>query len=349
MAARPPLPAGAADSLTLAIVTSSTAPLLLLDGDLTIVAASHSFCDAFDLEPDSVAGVRLADLGQGEWDMPKLASLLNATLSWQADVPAYELDLLRDGQEPRHLVLNARKLNYADTGNARLLLTINDVTDNRRAEKSKDDRLLTKAVMLRELQHRVANSLQIIASVLMQSARNVQSEETRTHLNAAHHRVLSVGAMQQHLMPGGKGAVELRSYFTQLCQSLAASMIPDPDLVTLTVDADQSWLDAEDAVSLGLIVTELTINALKHAFPGGRSGDIVVEYRVGSGAGTLSVSDNGVGMVIGMRGSKPGLGTSIVEALVRQLGGDLVVSDNAPGTRVTMVNHREQLQAPVAA
>jgi two-component sensor histidine kinase len=161
--------------------------------------------------------------------------------------------------------------------------------------------------------------------------------------------VLSVGSMHQQLLPGGQGAVELRAYFTQLCQSLAASMIPDPKLVTLTVKADEAWLDAEDSVSLGLIVTELTINALKHAFPGGRGGDIVVEYRIGSGVGTLSVSDNGVGMLVGMKGSKPGLGTSIVDALVHQLRGELTVSDNAPGTRVTVVNRSAQLQAPVAA
>lgn len=112
MAARPPLPAGAADSLTLAVVSLSNAPLLLLDGDLTIVAASQSFCQAFGLEPAAVAGARLSDLGQGEWNMPRLASLLNATLSWQAEVPSYDLDLVREGQPTRQLVLNARKLTY---------------------------------------------------------------------------------------------------------------------------------------------------------------------------------------------------------------------------------------------
>jgi two-component sensor histidine kinase len=349
MAARPALPAGAADSLTLAIVTSSISPMLLLDGDLTVIAASQSFCEAFSLEATAVAGRRVSDLGAGEWDMPKLGSLLNATLSWHAEVEAYELDLVREGQPTLHLVLNARKLEYADTGNARLLLTVADVTESRRIEKSKDDQLRTKAVMLDELQHRVANSLQIIASVLLQSARNVQSEETRTHLNAAHNRVMSVGAMQQHLMSGGRRAVELRAYFRQLCESLSASMIPDPALISLTVEADETWLDAEDAVSLGLIVTELTINALKHAFPDGRQGAIIVAYRVGPGVGTLSVADNGVGMQAGLKGSKPGLGSSIVEALAKQLGGEIALSDNGPGTRVTLVSRRAQLSAPVAA
>ena len=74
-----------------------------------------------------------------------------------------------------------------------------DVTDARIAEKLKDDLLKEKAVLLQELQHRVANSLQIIASVLMQSARRVQSDEARTHLQQAHQRVMSVASLQHHL------------------------------------------------------------------------------------------------------------------------------------------------------
>ncbi len=348
MAAHIPLAAGAADSLTMAVISASHTPLLLLDGELNVLAASRSFCQAFGLEQGAVAGARLSELGDGEWDMPRLGSLLNATLSWQAQVEAYEIDLVRE-DSTRKLELNAQKLVYADSSNARLLLAITDVTETRRNEKSKDDRLHAKAVMLQEMQHRVANSLQIIASVLIQSARNVTSEETRTHLKDAHHRVMSIGAMQQQLTPTGQGSVELSAYFTQLCASIAASMIRDPTAIVLTVQADKTWLDAEDAVSLGLIVTELTINALKHAFPEGRSGEIKVEYRLKKGAGTLTVSDNGVGMSAGLKSSKPGLGTSIVEALTKQLGGKIEISDNEPGTVVTVVNNRPPMASPIAA
>ena len=81
----------------------------------------------------------------------------------------------------------------------RLLLAVSDVTDARLAEKLKDDLLREKAILFQELQHRVANSLQIIASVLMQSARRMQSAETTSHLYDAHSRVMSVAALQQQL------------------------------------------------------------------------------------------------------------------------------------------------------
>ena len=83
---------------------------------------------------------------------------------------------------------------------------------------------------------------------------------------------------------------------------------------------------AEASVSLGLIVTELVINALKHAFPRHRKGKICVDYRSDGRAWTLSVRDTGIGMPEDAADAKPGLGTGIVEALARQLGATVEVA-----------------------
>ena len=118
------------------------------------------------------------------------------------------------------------------------------------------------------MQHRVANSLQLIASILLLKARTVQSEETRLHLQDAHQRVMSVAAVQQHLHISGRAdVIELKPYLTKLCETLAASMIGGSRPISLTVSAEGSAAHPVQAVSIGLIVTELVINALKHAFP----------------------------------------------------------------------------------
>ena len=143
-----------------------------------------------------------------------------------------------------------------------------DVTSSRLADKLKDDLVQKNQILLQELQHRVANSLQIIASVPMQSARKVQSEETRTHLHDAHHRVMSIATLQKQLAIGSSDHVALDQYFKDLCASIGASMIDDLERVTLISNADTTVTSANVSVSLGLIVTELVINALKHAFPG---------------------------------------------------------------------------------
>jgi len=322
----------------MAVIASSRAPLLLLDNDLTVVAASHSFCSAFGCDPETIKSQKLGRIGAGEWDIPKIHSLLRSTLAGNAPIDAYEMDLVRPGQSPAHLVLNALKLDYGDLDRPRVLLTITDVTAALLAAKLKDDMLQEKKVLLQELQHRVANSLQIIASVLMQSARRVQSEETRIQLHNAHHRVMSIATLQKQLAVTSSDKVELRKYLKDLCGSIGASMIDDEDRVALTATADDTVTSANVSVSLGLIVTELVINAIKHAFPGRtQKGTIKVDYLAAKNGWTLSVGDNGIGLKAGAA-VKPGLGTGIVAALSKQLEATVERTDQGPGTKVSIVH-----------
>jgi two-component sensor histidine kinase len=324
---------------TLAVISSSNEPLLFLASDLKVIAASASFCRAFQIEPASIPGRQLSKLGAGEWATPQLTSLLKATASGSAQIEAYEFELARKGQPKRCLLLNAHKL--ADgSDHVRLLLAITDITDARAETRKKDDLIREKAILLQEVQHRVANSLQIIASVLMQSARKVQSEEARGYLRDAHHRVMSIAAVQRHLAQSSLDDVQLRPYFIQLCESLGASMIQDPARLSISVTVDDSVVSPNVSVSLGLIITELVINALKHAFPHHRSGLIVIDFRSRGKDWALSVKDNGIGMPTGEEKAKPGLGTGIVLALTNQLGARIVVGDAKPGTAVA-ISHDE--------
>jgi two-component sensor histidine kinase len=323
------------------VVGSSTAPLVLLDGDLKVIAASASFFTAFQIDPAGAVGEPFLNLGEGEWNLHRLRSLLTATLSGAADVNAYEMDLrsARLGGS-RCLMLNAHLLAWGDGAPVRLLLGMSDITDARASEKLKDDLLREKAILLQEVQHRVANSLQIIASVILQSARKSQSDETRTHLKDAHSRVMSVAALQQQLAASRLGEVALRPYFDQLCLSVGASMIRDHDQLSLRVDCDDSAVDADISISLGLIVTELVINSLKHAFPGGRQGIITVSYKAHGPNWILAVADDGVGMPTDAASATPGLGTSIVEALANQLNARVRVNSGHPGTTVSVIHTR---------
>ena len=198
--------------------------------------------------------------------------------------------------------------------------------------------LRQKDLLLREMNHRVNNSLQIIASILLLKAQTVQSEETRRHLRDAHERVMAVATIQEQLHPTAFGTqTEARNYLTRLCESLAASMIVDGQPVSIRVEASEGSTTSEQAVSMGLITTELIINALKHAFPDNASGTIV-GFESTDQAWRLAVSDDGVG--IGSRladaPARFGLGTSIVEALTRQLGGRVTTSAASPGTTVSV-------------
>jgi len=341
MPARQPNPEDVALSLVLAVICSSPGPLLLLDGQLTIVAASVSFCELFETRAAGLAGQSLYRLGAGEWDIPQLRALLTATAAGEASLSPNEIDLKRPRRPTRRLIVQARRLEYLDPAHTRILLAVSDVTDARAEAALKAEALRHDSVLLQEVRHRVANSLQIIASLLLQDARKTESEETRGHLKDAHHRVMSVATLERLLSTSRAGDLEVHAYFTSLCESIAASMIGEFDPITLTVAGGVGVIEARVSVSLGLIVTELVINALKHAFPDGRPGKITVDYNFHGPNWVLCVRDDGVGMPATGAAVRTGLGTTIVHALAKQLHASVEMTATHPGTQVSI--HHTQI------
>jgi two-component sensor histidine kinase len=206
-------------------------------------------------------------------------------------------------------------------------------------------------MLLEELQHRVANSLQIIAAIILLKSRTVTSEESRLHLQDAHDRVLSIAAVQQHLhVAGNGGSIEIEPYLSKLCESLTTSMISNDRPITLKVISDGGSVTSREAVSLGLIVTELVLNAVKHAFLNDKIDHrITVAYDVAGTNWRLSIADNGMGKPASdLARAKAGLGTSIVKALAQQLDARVELSSGPQGTTVS-VTHATFAKMPQAA
>ncbi|CAN5326314.1 histidine kinase dimerization/phosphoacceptor domain -containing protein [soil metagenome] len=334
-----------AETLAQAIVDTIHEPLLVLDADLRVLAASRAFYATFKVDPAHTMGALLYDLGDGQWNIPALRVLLETIIPQQTAMDGFEVDHDFPGVGHRTMLLNARKVFYEDSPNTTILLAFTDITARRIIERERSDLLekteellRQKHILLQEMQHRVANSLQIIASILMLKAKAVTSEETRLHLKDAHQRVLSVAEVQSQLHASGDlDQIEIGVYLAKLCASLASSMIGESHPMTIRVDADHGMIGSDKAVSMGLIVTELVINAIKYAFPAKRPDAlIVVAFESDDQAWTLSVSDNGVGHATpGAPSATGGLGTAIVEALVRQLDARLEIR-TSPGMTVVI-------------
>lgn len=337
-----------ARSLAQIVVETVREPLLVLDNTLKILVASSSFHKTFQISPKDTPNKSLFALDDGGWDIPALHDLLERSLVDQTVVEGFLVaqTFPRIGQ--RIFLLHARKVLGTDDGHALILLGFEDITERRAIEHEKellktqaDDLLLQKEVLLAEMQHRIVNSLQIIASILMLKARAVTSEETRQHLQDAHRRVMSVAAVQQHLHASGRAdSVEIAPYLSKLCDSLAESMIGESRPATLTVTADKGWAVSADAISLGLIVTELVINALKYAFPDPKNAaTVMVTYEVNGTDWKLTVSDNGVGRPENSGPpAKGGLGTSLVQALAHQLDAQVEIVNSRNGMRVSVTH-----------
>ena len=259
---------GDACSLAQSIVDTVREPVVVLDQDLRVIAASRSFYSSFEVRPEETQGRLLFSLGDGQWDIPKLRMLLEKIIPQHGVMDDYEVEHEFPDIGHRTMLLNAREVHYQEGACSTILLGIQDVTGQRILEREKDDLLKQKDVLLMELQHRVSNSLQIIASIILMKARTVNSEETRRHLQDAHKRVMSVAAVQQQLHThGAGGTIELVPYLTELCEAIALSMISEERPVSIKMTGKGGNASCRQAESLGLIVTELVMNALKHAFP----------------------------------------------------------------------------------
>ena len=331
----------AARAFAQAIIDTVREPILVLDQDLRVITASRSFYRTFKVGPEVTQGRLLYELGDGHWDIPKLRLLLEKIVPENGAMEDYEVEYEFPDVGPRTMCLNARKVFYEEGSHTTILLGIEDVTRQRVLEREKDELLRQKDILLEELQHRVANSLQIIASIILLKAKTVDSEETRVHLQDAHKRVMSVAAVQQHLhASASSGSVEMGPYLSRLCETLATSMIGENRPISLRVSGEGGSATSRQAESLGLIATELVINSLKHAFSENtKDGQITVAYDVSGTDWKLSIADNGVSKPDGVFAQpKTGLGTGIVKALAQQLGAKVETLAGPEGTTVSVTH-----------
>ena len=186
-----------ADACALAqsIVDTVREPIVLLDKRLRVIAASRSFYTAFEVTPEETQGKLLYALGDGQWDIPKLRLLLEKIIPEHGVMEDYEVEHKFPKLGTRIMRLNARQVFYKEGAQTTILLGIEDVTVRRTLENEKDNLLRQKDILLEEIQHRIANSLQIIAGIILMKANAVSSEETRTLLQDTHDRVISMATI----------------------------------------------------------------------------------------------------------------------------------------------------------
>jgi len=333
-----------AQEMALAIVDTLPEPFLVLDDTLRLLAASRCFYEVYDEDPAGAHGRSFFELSGGQWNIPGLRRLLRSVLPDRASLDGFEFEGNFGKLGKRTIQLNALPLRGAGDRSKMVLVAIKDITERRVAEQEKqrllehtEELLEQQKTLLREMRHRISNSLQIIASILLLKAGSVTSEETKKELRAAHQRVMSVAAVQGHLQASdGIEQIEMGPYLTKLASGLAASMVGPKQDIDINVVSDKGRLPTSHAVSIGLIVTELTMNAVKYAFPKSRaSARIRVTFETAGGDWKLTVSDNGAG-----RRQSPdeppasGLGTTLIAALAKQL--DALVSESSTKNGLTV-------------
>jgi chemotaxis protein methyltransferase CheR len=346
-------------ALAQAIVDTVREPLLILDKDLRVVTASHSFYLTFGMTPRDVEGHKVYALGNGQWNIPELRLLLENISPQHAMMEAYEVEQDFSGIGLRTLLLNARKVFNEKTFRTTILLAIEDITERRAMKREHEPYAIMaarleasgareealrretlelaqrQAMLTQEFEHRLVNGLQLISSLLSVQGRNATTAEASHQLTTAASRVAALGRVHHRLhLLDHLDRVEFKQYLTHLCEDLSRLLCEDTADCAIMVEGAGAEIPTATAIPLGFIVNELITNAVKYA-----KGNITVRFETSPAGHALSVGDEGPGLPAGFAPMRSkGLGMRIVLSQVKQIRGalDIQSGDNGLGTRFTV-------------
>jgi chemotaxis protein methyltransferase CheR len=306
--------------------------ILVLEPDLTIRFANRSFCHTFAVAPEQTVGRKLYEIGNGQWDIPKLRTSLDTIISGRKTIEAFEVEHFFPLIGRRTMVLNARKVYRPGSKIQQILLAIEDVTERVRLEREHAAAHERIGMLLQELTHRVKNSLQLIASMVWIEARSHKSVEGKAALERVSHRITALGQLYSQLSKADTvEAIDAATYLDELCRDLIASIRKEGDAsIVLKTDIESELLPTDRAISIGLIVNELVTNAVKYAFPGEAKGTVMVTLKRAPGELRLTVVDDGQGL--DPRRADSGLGARLVDGFAQQLGGHVERKSDHQGT-----------------
>lgn len=214
---------------------------------------------------------------------------------------------------------------------------IRDITDLKKDENMLRHLIQEKEMLMRELQHRVKNSLNVAISLLGLEAGKASDDHLTDVLNDSISRLMSMSSLYEQLYVSGNiVSIDIARYIEALCKGIYTNYCLHPELISFKFDAESAVLDTKRAVSLGLILNEALTNAFKYAFNANQSGSVAVSLTVKDGTLTLCVADTGKGFDQAALDDKyTGLGFELIHLLSTELSGDLKI-DGTKGTSLSV-------------
>jgi len=315
--------------------------------DNPIVYSNNSFLKLTGYEREEVMGRNCRFLQGPETD-PKSVDAIRTALENRTDIAIDILNYHKDGSPFWNALYISPVID--ETGEMQFYFASQlDVTDRKdselkvRAEKERfeqavqdrtaelEDALQKQTVLAHEIDHRVKNNLQMIASLVVMQTRTVKDPETRSSMQAMLARVEALSMAHRRLYQTKDAtSFDLADFIRDLVGDLVSAF--GDGKLDLHLDLEHQDMPSDKAAPLALIVNELVTNALKHAFAGREGGKLGIRVHKPNGKLRIEVSDDGQGMN-GAIGSDS-FGMRLVTSLARQLQADIDWLDNDPGTKV---------------
>ncbi|MCJ7643714.1 MAG: PAS domain S-box protein [Candidatus Aminicenantes bacterium] len=297
--------------------------ILLADRNHRIIEANERACAAYGYAREELLGKFIPDFRSPQVrpdfeptirEAERRGGLIFETLHQRKDGKTFPVEI-----SMRIFEIEGKKYHQA---------IIRDITERKKAEEQNKEALREKDVLLREIHHRVKNNMQIISSLLSLQAQSLPDPEVKAIFRESQDRIRTMALVHEKLyQTNDLSRIDFAEYIRSLAAYLFRTYQDEAGRVQLKTDMDKTFLDINTSIPCGLIVNELVSNALKHAFPDGKKGEITIELRESEG-GTLrlTVRDNGIGFPEGvdLRATDT-LGLQIVGLLVDQIDGKIDV------------------------
>ncbi len=228
--------------------------------------------------------------------------------------------------------------------------TMQDVTARREYEEKLKSTLKEKEALLKEVHHRVKNNLAIINGLFQLEIFNTEDEQLHFSLSKSQGRIKSMALIHETLYASSDFAnISYDSYLEELTSSIMSTFVKKAENIKIELDTENLVFNINQAIPSALLVNELITNALKHAFPNSNTGTISVILQEKEGFVHLSVKDDGVGMDPDIDIENPKtLGLTLIRHLVKQLNGELKLSEKG-GTTFTVIFQRKETKGSSAS
>ncbi len=248
------------------------------------------------------------------------------------EVPSrYEFRILaKDGTTK---TVEPATVQIGEKGETKVVGILRDVTDRKMAEEKIKASLREKDVLLREINHRVKNNMQVISSLLRLQSRSIRDPHLVEMFKESQNRIRSMALIHEKLYQTEDFAgINFAQYIRSLTVHLFHTYKVNPNIIRMSTEVEEVFLDINRAIPCGLIINELVSNSLKHAFPDNKKGEVFIKLSSNAQKTKLVVSDSGIGLPANLDMKEPEtLGLQLVCDLVKQVEGTIRL-DRTKGT-----------------
>ncbi|GAB6055027.1 response regulator [Methanobacterium movens] len=305
------------------IFENSSAGMIILEKDTTISLANSKIESLTHYSRKEIEGKKTIKDFISPEDKEKIIKIHQKTCQDSFKVSEeYETDIMDREGNNKHVFITLASI--PDT--SKLLVSILDITDRKKAEEKIKSSLKEKEVLLQEIHHRVKNNLQIISSLLNLQSSNIRDPVDLEIFQESQYRIKSMALIHEQLYRSRDlASINFATYIKQIMSHLFHSYSFDNKNIKLNLELEDINLEIDTAIPCGLIVNEIVSNCLKHAFKGRDSGEIKIVFKEKKGLYHLTISDNGIGFLLKKMENSSSLGLKLVQMLVDQIEGELEI------------------------